>query len=125
MERLMANVKTALDSEQIEGIVNQIVQCFHPSKVILFGSYASGTPTADSDLDLLIVMPNPPGRDQTYQVKSELQTRLPLPLQIIFMREETFEETRDVVGGLAYPASHSGKILYEKSPRAGRPGLRP
>ena len=34
----------------------QIVQRFHPDKIILFGSYASGTPTPDSDVDLLVVI---------------------------------------------------------------------
>lgn len=31
---------------------------FHPTRVILFGSYAYGRPTADSDVDLMIIMPH-------------------------------------------------------------------
>lgn len=41
----------------IRKYVNQIVEKFHPQKVILFGSYAFGKPNADSDVDLLVVMP--------------------------------------------------------------------
>jgi len=41
--------------QQIERIVRQIVEGYRPLKVILFGSYAYGEPTEDSDLDLLIV----------------------------------------------------------------------
>ncbi|RKY69990.1 MAG: nucleotidyltransferase domain-containing protein, partial [Candidatus Latescibacterota bacterium] len=38
-----------------------------------------------------------------------------IPLQIFFMSSEEFEETKDVVGGLAYPAHHWGMVLYENS----------
>ncbi len=112
----MAEVKTTANFQDMERLVNQIVQRFQPRKIILFGSYASGTPAADSDVDLLVVMPDPPEWHHAYQVKSELQRHFPLPLQIIFMEADEFEETRNVVGGLAYPASHGGKPLYEKNP---------
>ena len=38
-------------TETIEGVAQAIAENFHPEKIILFGSYASGTPTPDSDLD--------------------------------------------------------------------------
>jgi predicted nucleotidyltransferase len=38
-----------------------IAEEFHPDKIILFGSYAYGTPHEDSDVDLLVIMP---ARDQ-------------------------------------------------------------
>lgn len=41
--------------EQIESVVQVIVKCYEPMKKILFGSYAYGHPTKDSDLDLLII----------------------------------------------------------------------
>jgi len=41
----------------IRAVVEQIVARWHPEKVILFGSHAYGTPTPDSDVDLLIIMP--------------------------------------------------------------------
>src|SRR5438105_7604894 len=40
----------------IRNVTRQIVHQFHPQKVILFGSYAYGQPTEDSDVDLLVVM---------------------------------------------------------------------
>ena len=42
---------------EIRAIVDKIVEEFHPEKVILFGSYAYGTASEDSDVDLLVVMP--------------------------------------------------------------------
>ena len=40
---------------QIQAIVQRIVEDYAPDRIILFGSYAYGTPTEDSDLDLLII----------------------------------------------------------------------
>ena len=43
---------------QIQAIVQRIVDGYAPDRIILFGSYAYGTPTEDSDLDLLIIKQN-------------------------------------------------------------------
>ncbi len=41
----------------IREVAERIVQEFQPERIILFGSYASGTPTPDSDVDLLVIVP--------------------------------------------------------------------
>lgn len=41
--------------EEIKKITDQIVKNYQPEKIILFGSYAWGKPTKDSDIDLFIV----------------------------------------------------------------------
>ena len=43
--------------QQIMCLCDAIAQEFHPDKIVLFGSYASGKPRPDSDVDLLVVMP--------------------------------------------------------------------
>src|SRR5437667_1072159 len=48
-----ANVPLAV----IRRFARRIAEEFHPDKIILFGSYAYGTPNEDSDVDLLVVMP--------------------------------------------------------------------
>lgn len=55
MERKLVVKDRKLEAWLREG-VRQLVQELHPQKVILFGSHAYGKPTADSDLDLLIVL---------------------------------------------------------------------
>jgi predicted nucleotidyltransferase len=45
-----------ISRQEIQDFVNHVVRRFKPDKVILFGSYASGRPTADSDVDLMVVM---------------------------------------------------------------------
>ena len=61
--------------EDIQAVTNDIVQEFAPLQVILFGSYAYGTPTEDSDVDLLVVMDIPKSE---YRNKAlEIQKRIP------------------------------------------------
>ena len=35
------------------------------------------------------------------------------PLDVIVMRTDRFEETKNVVGGIAYPANKYGRVIYE------------
>ena len=43
-------------ARQIQKLTDEIAEKFSPQKIILFGSYAYGTPTVDSDVDLMVVM---------------------------------------------------------------------
>jgi predicted nucleotidyltransferase len=45
-----------ISRDAIRMFVNDLVNRFHPSRVILFGSYAYGNPNPDSDVDLLVIM---------------------------------------------------------------------
>src|SRR5260370_8466238 len=55
-----------------------IAEEFHPDKVILFGSYAHGTPHEDSDVDLLVVMPARNQHDQAVRILWRLAAPSPL-----------------------------------------------
>ena len=44
--------------QEVQEFVNRVVRRFRPAAVILFGSHAYGRPTADSDVDLMVVMPH-------------------------------------------------------------------
>lgn len=46
-----------VDMQQIEALSQQIADQFKPDRIILFGSYAYGEPTEDSDVDLLVILP--------------------------------------------------------------------
>ena len=47
----------SVGKDQIKKITERIVSRFEPEKIILFGSFAQGNQTPDSDIDLLVVMP--------------------------------------------------------------------
>ena len=101
------------DPLQLRELVRHMVQRLHPRKIVLFGSHAYGQPHEGSDLDLLVVVPHPPPRRERWKIASEFRPHSVVPLQLVFMSSEEFEETKDVVGGIAYPATHGGKPLYE------------
>lgn len=61
--------------EDIQATCNDIVREFNPLQIILFGSYAYGTPTENSDVDLLVVMDIPEA--ETSQQASEIWQRIP------------------------------------------------
>lgn len=72
----------------IKEIVNKIKAHFHPEKIILFGSYAWGEPTEDSDIDLFVIMQSNLRRDErTVQVSDLFPHRL-FPLDIIVYTPE-------------------------------------
>ena len=50
------NVRKRISPASISQIVHSIADRFHPQKIILFGSYAYGSPRPESDIDLLVIM---------------------------------------------------------------------
>jgi predicted nucleotidyltransferase len=55
---------------------------FHPDRIILFGSYAYGTPNEDSDVDLLVVMPARNQHDQAVRILWRLAAPFSLDLLV-------------------------------------------
>jgi predicted nucleotidyltransferase len=82
-------------------------------RVILYGSRAQGTASADSDFDFLVVERDPASkRDEMLRLRRAL-CDIPYPVDIWVMGEQEFQETKNVIGGLAYPAHKYGVVLYE------------
>ena len=98
--------------DDIQKVVEQIVRQFHPEKVILFGSYAYGEPTADSDVDLLVVMQT---RDNTLHTAANIAAAIdhPFPLVIVVWRPRQLEESLARKGGFATEVTTRGETLYE------------
>ena len=62
--------------EEILATCDDIVREFAPLQIILYGSYAYGTPTENSDVDLLVVMPvdNSEARDREVEIKEQIRS---------------------------------------------------
>ncbi len=102
-----------LSHEAIDEIVRRIVGACQPERVILFGSAATGEMTPDSDVDLLVIERGVrDARREVLRIRQALSD-LPSPFEVIVMERERFEETRDVIGGIAWPASRNGKVIFE------------
>jgi predicted nucleotidyltransferase len=103
-----------LTKELLREIRERIVCALAPERVILFGSYAQNQATRDSDLDLLVVTEQPMNREEQGARIRGLFRDIPLPVQVITITRQEFEETQDVIGGIAYPAAKYGSVIYEK-----------
>ena len=71
--------------------------------------------TEDSDIDLLVLEAAPgDARKESIRIYEAVRG-LGYPFDIIVMGVERFEESKDVIGGIAYPANKYGKVIYEEA----------
>jgi predicted nucleotidyltransferase len=104
-----------IDERLTTEVVRRILGVSKPERVILFGSAALGEFTPDSDLDLLVLEPAPVDTRQRSVLFADALRGLGLPFDVIVMTSDRFEETKDVIGGVAYPAHKFGRVIYESS----------
>jgi len=99
--------------DQIEDVSRQIARQFHPERVILFGSHAAGTAAADSDVDLLVIVPFT-GRSlhKSLEIMNRIDVRFPLDL--IARSPEDVARRYAEGDPLIREALDHGKILYER-----------
>lgn len=87
-----------------------IAEKFHPEKIILFGSYAYGTPNRDSDIDLLVVMP---ARNQIDQaIKIRVAVEAPFPLDLIVRTPHNMQWRLEEGDWFLREIVTRGKVLY-------------
>jgi uncharacterized protein len=68
---------------QIQALSQQIVDRFQPERIILFGSYAYGQPSADSDVDLLVILPfEELPVQKAVQIRRQIHASFPLDLMV-------------------------------------------
>lgn len=102
-----------IDENITAEIVRRILGVAQPRRVILFGSAATGRMTRDSDIDLLILEENPGNPlEESVRLRETLRG-MGYPFDVIVMSTERFEESKDIIGGIAYPARKYGKVIYE------------
>ena len=106
-------------SQQIEAkiteMVNRIVERFQPDRVILFGSHARGAAGADSDVDLLVIMPVEGSKRETAVQIGVALHDIPIAKDIIVSTPEEFEWRKEIVGTIERPAALEGKVLYART----------
>jgi predicted nucleotidyltransferase len=101
-----------LGQETLDEIVRRILIVARPEKIILFGSAATGEMTGDSDIDLLVVERNPGNRHEERLRIADAIGDIEFPLDVVVMASERFDATKEVIGGIAFPAHKYGKVLY-------------
>jgi len=98
--------------EQIARLCEQIVREFRPQKIILFGSYAYGQPSPDSDVDLLVVIPfEGSSHEQAAKIRSRIDT--PVAFDLLVRTPEQISERLAMDDFFMREITEQGKVLYE------------
>ncbi len=102
-----------IDEGMIREIVRRITSVVKPDKIILFGSAAQGEMTPDSDIDLLVIEKDVPSpRAESVRLRDALDD-VGYPVDVFVVSCGYFEDTKNIFGGLAYPAHKYGKVIYD------------
>jgi len=96
----------------IKDVVRQIIEKFKPQRIILFGSYASGIPHPESDVDLLVIMDTPLREsEQAYQICREIDYLFGLDLLVI--TPERLQQRLEWGDSFLKEITQQGVVLYE------------
>lgn len=107
--------------KHIEDIVKRIVDHYKPEKIILFGSYAYGSPTKDSDLDLLVIKDSSlPRHQRAREIRKYLWGISEIPKDIIVYTQREIDDWREVDEAFVTQVVKRGKILYENKERTNK-----
>jgi predicted nucleotidyltransferase len=85
---------------------------YRPQRIVLFGSYARGTPTPDSDVDLLVIMAFE-GKSVHKSVEIRLKLHPRFPLDLLVRTPEAVQRRLDMGDCFMRDVVENGRILYE------------
>jgi len=97
----------------IRRFARQVAERFEPERIILFGSHAYGTPHADSDVDILVVMPARNQHDQAVRIRRAVDA--PFPMDLIVRTPKSLAWRLAGRESFHTEIITRGKVLYEKS----------
>ncbi len=103
-----------VSAELLEYIIQRIVAGAKPEKIILFGSYAYGNPTPDSDLDILIIQETESRPAERVLRISRLLRPRPFPMDILVRTPDEVTEALAAEDPFIHEIMHRGKVLYER-----------
>jgi predicted nucleotidyltransferase len=103
-----------VDEAIIQEVVRRVIAAVAPERIVLFGSYAYGTPHPESDLDILVVMKSELPRYQRAVPIYQALTGLLISKDVLVYTPEEVEAWNEVPEALITTVVRQGKVLYEK-----------
>jgi uncharacterized protein len=97
---------------QIQAFSQQIAEKFQPERIVLFGSYAYGQPTEDSDVDLLVILPFEEMPVQK-AIAIRQQVRSPFLLDLMARTAEQIQQRLEMGDFFIQDIIEKGRVLYE------------
>ncbi|MBF0538487.1 MAG: nucleotidyltransferase domain-containing protein [Nitrospirae bacterium] len=86
----------------------------NPAKILLFGSFAYGNPTKDSDIDLLIIKDTLDSKIREMIEARRALKGISIPFDTIVQSQEEFEFYKTQVNTISYEADKKGIVIYER-----------
>ena len=99
-------------SHDMEQLRDRVAEALHPEKIFLFGSYAEGKATEDSDIDLVVVMESELSPHKRNIALKRLFPRRRFSLDAFVYTPQEFLKYKDIPGTIVYNATHFGKLIY-------------
>ncbi len=104
-----------MSEQRIQNIVDTIVTEFNPEKVVLFGSYAWGKPTKDSDVDIFVVKDDPKKNTREMAIDLErLLSKREMPLDLLVYKPDQLKKRLKINDPFIVKIWRDGKTLYER-----------
>lgn len=104
---------TMTAQEAIDTAVRRVVIAASPEKVILFGSFAKGTATSESDVDLLVIEQEVGSkRAEMVRLRKAIGS-IGMPVDVLVVSEGEVSDWGHLPGTAMYWALKEGKVLYE------------
>jgi uncharacterized protein len=102
-------------ADKLPEVVERLASNLHPQRIILFGSYAHGRPTPDSDVDLLVILETDASATERYLAVSRLLYPRPFPVDILVRTPREIEHALKAGDFFIREIVSQGRILYERS----------
>lgn len=110
--RRYGNMSASIEDTLLQRIVGRTVEAVRPLRVVLFGSAARGEMNENSDVDLLLVMPDGTHRRDTARKVYRALGGLGVSKDIIVVTEDDLRRFGDEPSLVIYPALREGKEIY-------------
>lgn len=99
--------------KDIQQYCDAIAAACRPRRIILFGSYAHGKPTEDSDVDVLVVLPKSRRVRRDEDVHIRLKARANFPVDLLVRGEAEVERRLKQQDLFMLDVTENGRVMYE------------
>lgn len=93
--------------------VARLREALHPTRIVLFGSYAYGRPTKDSDIDLLVVAPSKKRPAERVKEANQVLADRNMPIDVVVLTSEEIKKRRKGFDPFLEEVFSRGRVLYE------------
>lgn len=102
-------------ADRLPDVVQRLVTRLLPEKIVLFGSYAYGQPTPDSDVDLLIIWETDASPTERYLAASRELYPRPFPVDLLVRTPQEIAQALQSGDFFIQDIITQGRVLYERA----------